>query len=304
MSYFSLITCPLCQSENYQIVYQSTLQPEHFLYKKLVTNLKNTSNDLSKHAQIVKCKQCSLVYVNPLEDLSLLLRAYGEVVDDEYLETEQYRKILLRQHLQRVSRFRNNGKLLDVGSFAGFYLDLAKNQGWQTYGIEPSKWARAIAEKKGIKHIGKDFLTAKIEKSYFDAITLWDVIEHLPQPHKVFTKLYKSLKPGGILAIGTPNIESIFAKLLGKNCPFLIRMHIILYSPQTLHAFLEQHSFKIVDISYYGRTFPVSYMLDRLQSKHILFTHVRTAGKTMPYLLNTPITLNFRDSMRIIAMKI
>jgi 2-polyprenyl-3-methyl-5-hydroxy-6-metoxy-1,4-benzoquinol methylase len=232
------------------------------------------------------------------------LSAYGDVVDEEYIRTERFRKILLKKHLQKVRNYCKPGNMLDVGSFAGYFLELAKEEGWKTHGVEPSSWATKIASKRGIKHVGKDILSAKTKTNYYDAITMWDVIEHLTEPHTVISKLNTMLKKDGILALGTPDVESIFAKALGKRCPFLIRMHIILYSPRTLKKLLMQHGFKILDVSYYGRTFPLSYFIDRLHIKNPLLKSLVSLPKRLPLIANSTITINLHDSFRIIAQKI
>jgi len=296
--------CPLCGRDSFKILYKSTLTKKDFNPKVIQVNLKNTLSNYKKHARIVRCSQCNLVYTNPMENFSQLLKGYEEVVDEEYLKTEKYRKILSKQHLKIIEKYIKNGKMLDVGSFAGYFLELAKKEGWDIYGIEPSKWASLIAKKRGVKLIGQDILSIEMKKNYFDVVTMWDVIEHLPQPHRVLSNIYSVLKPGGLIVIGTPDIESLFAKSLGSNCPHLLRMHIILYSPKTLDMLLQRHGFRIIDKSYYGRTFPVWYLIDRLQIKNYMIKKVFTVIKKISFLSNFSITVNFHDSLRLVAQKL
>jgi 2-polyprenyl-3-methyl-5-hydroxy-6-metoxy-1,4-benzoquinol methylase len=260
--YLHPVSCPLCGKNEYKVLFPSTLTTQDFDLKLVTSGLKNTLDDYRKHSRIVKCRSCGLVYTNPMEDFPYLLQGYEGVVDREYLETEKFRKILSKQHLENIEEFTTKGKILDIGCFTGYFLELAKERGWDTYGIEPSHWAGKIAQKRNIKIIAEDIESSLLSKNFFDVITMWDVIEHLPNPIKTLQKCHKYLKKDGILAVGTPNIESFIAKVLRSNNPHLVRMHLILYSPKTLTKILEQTGFKSVRTYSYGRTFPVSYVLD------------------------------------------
>lgn len=298
------ITCPLCNSSKYTILYRSTLTKSDFDPKVIQANLKNTLDDYRKHGQIVKCTKCSLVYTNPMEDTKSLLKGYKEVVDTEYLKTETYRKYLSSHHLALVRKFKKKGSILDVGCFAGFFLELAKKKRWQIFGIEPSKWASKIARKRGIKIIGEDINTAKMKKDSFDVITMWDVIEHLPNPQDIIKIIHKLLKKDGIVAFGTPNIESLLAKTLRERYPYLIRMHIILYSPKTLKKLFEENGFKVIHVSSYGRTYPLAYILDRIKINNIIFQYFKKQILSYKKLAQLTIHLNLHDEFVMIAQKI
>lgn len=297
------IPCPLCNSRLFKTLYKSTLIDKDFDQDIIKNNLKNTLDDYTKHAQIVRCKKCSLVYTNPPEDLESLMKGYADVEDTEYLQTEKYRKILLSEHLDEIETWQSPGKILDVGCFAGFFLSIAQKRGWESYGIEPSSWAVRIAKRDGAKIIGGDILKTKLKSNFFDAVVLWDVIEHLPNPKKVIRIIYKSLKPNGIVVLGTPNIDSLFAKVLGPRCPFLIRMHIILFSPRTLEVLLKDAGFQVIKTKNYGRVFPLLYILDRIQIKNRILNRVKESIKKIPLLSNLVIRMNFHDSFLIVARK-
>lgn len=298
-----LIRCPLCKADTFTILFPSTLTRKDFNLQIIKQNLKNTLDDYRKHAQIVRCNECQLVYTNPMEDMKTLLKGYDNVVDEEYLEIEPYRKKLSLTHLKLVERYKNKGNLLDVGCFAGFFLELARQRGWKTSGIEPSRWARKIAEKKGITIVGTNIETAKIPPKSFDVITLWDVIEHLSDPQKVIQVIHKSLKKDGVVAIGTPNIESILAKILKENYPYLIRMHIILFSPKTLRKLLEENGFRVITTSTYGRSYPLSYVVERIQMKNFLFRWIKKIILSNKILANSIFHIDLKHEFVMIAKK-
>lgn len=301
---FTDIPCPLCGDSEFKILYKSTLTKKDFDRRAIQNNLKNSLDDYTKHGQIVRCNNCSVVYTNPVENISTLLIGYEDVIDHEYLETERYRKQLLKEHLSKINKWSKKGRLLDVGCFAGYFLKLADEDGWIPYGIEPSRWAVNYAKENGALILGSSLYSTKLASDKFNAVTLWDVIEHLDTPHAALKIIHRSLKKGGIIALGTPNIDSMFSRFLGENCPFLIRMHLILYSPKTLRLLLEKNGFSVMSCTSYGRIFPLSYLLDRIQTTNKIFIHLRTYIKSISFLASFPIRINLRDSFIMIAKKI
>lgn len=297
------VQCPLCGKQKYSVLHKSTLTKEDYDLNKLAENLKNTLNNQRKYGQIVKCLNCNLVYTNPQEDLKDLMEGYEKVVDNEYLQTEKFRKILSKKHLDVILKFKTSGTMLDVGCFSGFFLELAKNAGWEGYGLEPSKWAKKISQKKGIKILGGDIEKTKLKENFFDVITLWDVIEHISNPKVALKKIHTILKKDGIVAIGTPDIESLVAKILGSKNPYIIRMHLIYFSPKTLRRILEEEGFKVIYQGTYGRTFPLSYILKLFKFKHSFFDSMKNKLSLIPFLSKIPITLNLGDSVMMIAKK-
>ncbi len=298
------ISCPLCQNNDFSILHLSTLIKSDFDPKIIKNNLKNTLDDFTKHSQVVKCNHCDLVYSNPQESFSTLLSGYKDVVDEEYLKTETFRKVLLTQHLNMIERYKKSGKLLDIGCFVGYFIQLAKIKKWNAVGIEPSKWARSIAKDRGLTIIGTNIETTLLKKNTYDVITLWDVIEHLPNPRNIIKKIHGLLKSDGIVAIGTPNIESVFAKILKSKNPYLIRMHLLFFSPYTLKKLLQEEGFEVIFKTTYGRVFPLYYFFDRLGLKYKIFNSFNNYLAKIPKLKNIPITLNLRDSFTMIARKI
>ncbi|MDO8269809.1 MAG: class I SAM-dependent methyltransferase [Candidatus Levybacteria bacterium] len=299
-----IIECPLCSEKKYNVLYRSTLTAHDTNTNKISQSLLNTLDKSQKHGQYVKCESCSLVYVNPPEDLRLLIAGYKNVVDKTYLSTEKYRKKLSQSHLSKIMKYKKGNSILDVGCFAGFFLELAKQSGWKiVHGIEPSTWAKMIAKGRGIEIVGETIQSAKLKKSFYDVITLWDVIEHLPNPDETIDILKTSLKKNGIIAIGTPDIESPIAKILKERYPYLVRMHIILYSRKTLRYLLEKHGFRVLYTKSYGRTFPVSYIIDRIPFNDGLFGEIKKRLTSIKILQKLSFTLNIGDSFIMIAQR-
>jgi 2-polyprenyl-3-methyl-5-hydroxy-6-metoxy-1,4-benzoquinol methylase len=115
-------------------------------------------------------------------------------------------KLILQQHGEV-------GSLLDVGAGTGDFLKVAKEKGWQVHGMEPNKNAAKLALEKGIdlKASLNDF-----EGKQFDVVTLWHVLEHIPDLEETILKLAALVKPQGTLIIAVPNFKSFDARHYGK----------------------------------------------------------------------------------------
>ena len=116
----------------------------------------------------------------------------------------------LKNKTNLINSFSNHkGTLLDIGAGTGNFCETSKQNSWEVYGVEPSEKAREIAAKKNI------FLHQSIEDfkgQQFDVVTLWHVLEHLPDLENTITAIQKLLKPNGVLIVAVPNYNSFDAK--------------------------------------------------------------------------------------------
>ncbi|MFY9488385.1 MAG: class I SAM-dependent methyltransferase [Solirubrobacterales bacterium] len=123
-----------------------------------------------------------------------------------------------RQHAYRRTLDRvpvvGGGKLLDIGCNYGHFLVMAKERGWGVYGIEPGELVRERALPEVTEHV-----YARLEEVYahspFDAITMWDVLEHIEDPSTMLAKLLPLLGPSGVLIVRVPDAR-IFQALAGS----------------------------------------------------------------------------------------
>lgn len=119
------------------------------------------------------------------------------------------KKYSLNKKVKLIKKENNQkGTLLDIGAGTGDFLFLAQNKGWKIDGVEVNEKAQKLAFDKGI--VLKKNLDELKNKS-FDVITLWHVLEHLPNLHELITQIENKLKPGGTLIIAVPNFKSLDA---------------------------------------------------------------------------------------------
>jgi len=123
------------------------------------------------------------------------------------------RKISLKKKLNLINAFASEEKvLLDIGCGTGDFLETAQQNKWQVSGIEPNEKARQIANKKTNQSVYETKDLSKFAHNSFDVITLWHVLEHLPNLEDHIETFKKLLKPNGTLVIAVPNYNSFDAK--------------------------------------------------------------------------------------------
>lgn len=119
------------------------------------------------------------------------------------------KNIALKNKLSLINDLQQSkGNLLDIGAGTGDFLLVAKNNNWNTVGIEPSEKAKAIAKAKGVELKSN---LSELESNSFDIITMWHVLEHVPNLENQIKELKRLLKPNGSILIAVPNFKSFDA---------------------------------------------------------------------------------------------
>jgi 2-polyprenyl-3-methyl-5-hydroxy-6-metoxy-1,4-benzoquinol methylase len=256
------VRCPLCHADDYRVRYASSLGGDIDPQRHYTS----TSREFGRWTgSIVECRSCSLVYMNPRPHHQKVQDAYGAVEDVRYVEEESGRVATFEESLRLVQRFAPTGKLLDVGCHVGTFLELAEQGGYEVAGVEPSRWGaeQANARLRGTVFCGA-VEDAPIPADTFDAVTIWDVIEHLPDPASDLRAIWTALRPGGIVAISTMDVEARFPRIAGRRWPWYMQMHLVYFSRRTLPEMLRREGFEIADIRSHRRTVRVSYLVSRL----------------------------------------
>jgi 2-polyprenyl-3-methyl-5-hydroxy-6-metoxy-1,4-benzoquinol methylase len=207
--------------------------------------------------RVVRCRQCGLVYVCPrLIQQELWKRYSQEYFDNEYLPSQgpfdaQSNLARYRPLLQKLRGYVPAGRnLLDVGCATGYFLEAARQDGWQVTGTEISEYAAEYARQK----FGLEVLTAKIEEAQlplgkYDAVTMWEVLEHLQNPMAALSAIHAVMSPGGVIGISSPNFASLTYLLVGKEWWVIgPTEHIYYFTLPTLRKMLEQVGFQMLEI--------------------------------------------------------
>lgn len=144
---------------------------------------------------------------------------------------------------------RRRGTLLDVGCGEGSFLDAMRALGWTGTGVELNLGGLEAGHAKGLNIVSKDFYQAALPSAGFDLITLWHVLEHLRDPPRALRRCYDLLRPGGVLAVATPNFDSYQAQQFGPRWHSLnVPEHLFHFSPRALTAVCVHAGFDSVEI--------------------------------------------------------
>jgi 2-polyprenyl-3-methyl-5-hydroxy-6-metoxy-1,4-benzoquinol methylase len=213
--------------------------------------------------RIRKCPACSVGFVYPRISGSDLLSQYSpdyfrerydNLQESEYVNMQSWRA-KIATCLGRVNRLRGDktGLLLDVGCGKGWFLEAARESGWQIQGVELcAEVARRTMERVGTQVYSGSIFDIDIElpSETFDLVTMFDVIEHLEAPLEALRICYRILKPGGALAISTPNLRGLGCRLLGAKA-FAVwpDEHIFYFGPASMRRALQLADFTELEIA-------------------------------------------------------
>lgn len=180
----------LVSGESFDLIYDDHLQ-------LLKTTPVPPLGELSKYYE-------SKDYISHTDDKKGLLQALYQLVKSWSLRNKV--NLITKQN-------RGEGSLLDVGAGTGDFLIEAKKQNWEIYGMEPNSSALKLARQKGLS---LESSLAAFGSKKFDVVTLWHVLEHIPNLDEIISQLSELVKPGGTLIVAVPNFKSYDAKYYGK----------------------------------------------------------------------------------------
>lgn len=211
--------------------------------------------------RIVRCRSCGHVFANPR-----LLRAeiekryespefFSEYLDAHRATPKGYDLDFLRGHyglyLDLIrGRLSPGARLLDLGCGAGFFLKAAEADGWAAEGTEISRQLAAYArDVAGVKVRLGTLEEIRWPPEIFDVVTLFDVLEHVPDPLRTLTEVGRLLKTDGAVLISTPDYDSLSRLFLGKAWAVLSPAeHLSLFTSGTLRALIERAGLSVLAI--------------------------------------------------------
>jgi SAM-dependent methyltransferase len=150
-------------------------------------------------------------------------------------------------------------RLLDVGCSSGAFLHAAAKLGFRAEGVEPAPKAAATAQAAGLKVYQGLLQEAGYADGQFDAITLFEVIEHLQHPQDLLKECRRILRPGGILLVGTGNVASWSMAALGARWEYLHVAkhggHVSFFTPHSMEVLAQRNGFSVAALRTRGVRF-------------------------------------------------
>jgi len=271
---------------------------------------------LYPHLGIVRCADCGLVRLRHLPDREEVKRIYtesyfrsadsGSIGYDDYVADRKKISKTFHRRLEEIEKWTGHkGSLLDVGCATGFSLAVAREQGWAARGIEISEFACNFAQR----HLQVDvqcgtFADAQPEPESFDVITMWDYLEHCVDPLYELQLAHHSLKPGGLLALTTPDIASLPARLSGPRWMGIKdKEHIYYFSPTTVRRLLKDTGFQVVRLEHVGKYVDIGFFIKRTGLYSALVERALAKVAGMLHLNDRVLYINPHDIMLVYGIK-
>ena len=208
----------------------------------------------------VRCAACDLVFIDPLPAGTIDPDTYGDAYYEPWSRPaeERARVALWRRRLRLVEKRAPRGTLLDVGCGDGLFLEIARAAGWSAEGIEFSpSGARRAAERLGRPIAIGDLTREGLLRGPFGVVTLWHVLEHLPDAGSMLNAVLRRMAPDGLLVVAVPNLDNLFlrgAYRLARLRPMPLyesgarEPHLSHFDAATLGAALERCGLRGIEI--------------------------------------------------------
>lgn len=230
---------------------------------------------------IVKCTNCGFVYVNPRVENEQLLAIYEHNYfrnkDYGYTGYEQEKRLRVRNFtrwLNDADKFITTElpvNSLDIGCAAGYCLELMNAKGWTSKGLELDEEMCRDLELNGYD-VTKSSIADFNTETKFSVITLFDVIEHIPDLDTAFSKLCSLLTADGVVIMVTPDHNSFQRKLLGKRWfQYKPIEHIQYFDKHSLQVFAERNGLQIIYSRRCGQYADTDFLVNRLSYYHFNF---------------------------------
>ena len=231
-----------------------------------------------------KCLGCGHVYLDPRPTQTEIAayypdtyKEYATTVDDEpNLFLRLNRQYGMAKRCAVITKQMQPGRLLDVGCGTGLFLDAMRRRGWQVEGEDMTPTAvRFARERFGLNVFEGTLEAANYPSNTFDAVTMWNVIEHVPDPPATLQECARILRPGGIIVMATPNVHAFDAHIFGRFWALWeAPRHFNVFSPDSLGRVLTNAGYESIASSsivgtWFGTVTSLQYIWEDMRHAHL-----------------------------------
>ncbi len=163
--------------------------------------------------EVRRCSACGLAFTYPIPEQ--LEAQYDSAYFELYRKRREFRLARADARLKRIETIKKPGRLLDIGCSLGYFVEAACRRGWNAEGLEISPFAAQEARALGLNVRDGVLQSAGYESGVFDCVTMWDVLEHVPDPTGHMREVNRILADGGLVVIGTPDLGHPAFRLKG-----------------------------------------------------------------------------------------
>ena len=231
---FETITCPICEGREFIPLFEKRGEP------------------------FVRCVDCSLVLINPRPTRATVALTYDEKYSQNYINKAAKKLARSRRWVQRIARrFVPRGRWLDVGCSAGFVVAAAEEAGFEAFGVELEAAAIDYGRRElGLVNLACGTLEAQhYPAAHFEVISLYDVIEHVPDLGATLTELARIVKAQGVIEIRTPDVGHWRTpKDLARWKEIKPSEHLYYFSRSTLQRLFATHGFELAERRWMTKT--------------------------------------------------
>lgn len=269
---YEYVKCPLCKKNNYEIIIFPLANLKKLSKKNYIDIFTSSSSVFSD--QVVQCKNCKFIYLNPRIKKNIIDKGYSYSKDKEFISQNENRIKTFNNTLSIINKKIDlrKKKILDIGSGGGAFLKACKDKKFNATGVEPNRWLVKYAKKKyGVNISTKNF--SNIKKAY-DVVCLFDVLEHIPNLHLTTKNISKLTRKDGYVVISVPDHDSLARKLLKRNWPFYLSVHLHYFNKNSIIK-LFRSRFKLIYSKPYWQNLELGYVFERASKYFKIFKFLR-----------------------------
>jgi len=220
--------------------------------------------------QVLECAECGHWFTDPVTWPESLEDEYSTLEDHEYLSLTTIKRKTFGKAADLVSRFIDPpATMIEIGSYAGMFLDEMHGRGFSVVGIEPSVWGSGLSQERGhnvYQGIAEEvFANESIPAA--DLVVSWDVLEHVADPAAFVLLMSNAAKSEGIVVLSTLDRGNWFPRLLGRRWPWIIPMHLHYFNQQAVQNLGKAASLTLIHTSAHVHYATPAYALSRLFRK-------------------------------------
>ncbi len=255
--------------------------------------------------QVVRCRSCRLMYVNP----RLTMEALAGLYNDQRISWSSYYvqwadgfERSFARRLELIERHCPPGRLLDLGCSTGSFMKVAVERGWTARGIDLNRESVQHAFDSGLDATCGTFPNPVFDGERFDLVVMSDFLEHVPDPRAVLRATREVLAPGGHLFLTTPDAGALLARLAGRRWWHLKPSeHLVYFDRGTIRALLSGGGFDVVDLRSMGRVRNLGLAIELMQGYSTLLHRAARALVPRRMAERVFVPLNPGDEMGVLA---